>query len=162
MLTHCLCLCGKVTLLFSWGQWNLSPYGKLIRGQKPLSSLKEMYTPVNRPPKWEKQAPKALKKVSNGGLLGVWNRPTESGILYAWAVLLQEAPQVHISMVTQPGLSNIPELSESRGKKQKKPTKWTDWVFARPGKWDWNFESWLPSLETVDTIMWESLPFLLF
>lgn len=51
-----------------------------------------MYTPVNRPPKWEKQAPKALKKVSNGGLPGVWNRPTESGILDAWAVLLQEAP----------------------------------------------------------------------
>lgn len=28
--------------------------------------------------------------------------------------------QVHISMVTEPGLSSIPELSESRGKKRKK------------------------------------------
>ena len=64
------------------------------------------------PPKWEKQAPRTSGKVRNGGLLGVWNQPTESGILDAWVALHQESPTGSRLHGDTAGLSNIPELSE--------------------------------------------------
>ena len=74
------------------------------------------------PPKWEKQAPRTLGKVRNGGLLGVWNQPTESGILDAWVALLQESPAGSHLHGDTAGLWNITELSEMQKQQQQQHT----------------------------------------
>ena len=70
------------------------------------------------PPQREKQAPRTLGKVRDGGLLGVWNHPWSAVSSRPGLPCSRNHPQGHISMVTQPGLSNIPELSEMEKKKK--------------------------------------------
>lgn len=79
------------------------------------------------PPQREKQAPRTLGKVRDGGLLGVWNRPWSAVSSRPGLPCSRNHPQGHISMVTQPGLSNIPELSEME--KKKKYTHTQNWAF---------------------------------